>query len=711
MIPWQSLIDETLFRLSALTWIDVLDLLLVTISFFLLLRLIQRSRAALLLRGVLVLSGVLFVVTIILPLPAFDWVVRAALLAILIVTPIIFQPELRRLLEQIGRGTGLTWEVRQTVAEQTVPKIVRAIENMSASQTGALIALEGDVSLQEIAGTGVAIDGQVTSELLQSLFFAKNPLHDGAVILRADQIVAAGCVLPLTQRTPYFRRRLGTRHRAAVGLSELTDALVVVVSEETGDISVAHRGNLRRPLDAANLRKHLFEFYTPTNSSAHHSSLWDLIGMSWRRFWKTPHKLALRQITSNLSVLLVSVLLALATWAFVIQQTDPAQLVRLENIPLQVVEIPPNMVLMRQPPGTVAALIQTTASLRPTLGSRSFQATVSLAGREPGVQRVTVAVDTDAPQVQILSVEPAAVDIELASVVTRTMEIEVKLLDQEALSRAYQVVGSPEASPTQVEITGPEPLVTQVNQMEAAISLANASTSLREVRPLRAFDETGREISGLTLRPATAQVSVNIRRRINARDVGVRVVTQGAPAPGYWIRDIEVTPASVTLQANPEQLEQVGGFVDTLPVDVTNTAGDITLPVPLELPPNVQAIDSNGSAANTVTVRIRVAPRQGNLSVNRRVKLIGATPDNSITITPPTVTVILNGPLPTLNEVEADPELVQVLVNASGLEAGQNIITPTVIAPEEITRQLIPPTAVVTLPANGETSKQESSNQ
>ena len=106
MIPWQSLVEATLFRLSALSWIDLLDLLLVTTTFYLLLRLIQRTRAALLLRGVLVLSGVLFVVTIVLPLPAFDWVVRGALLAILIATPIIFQPELRRLLEQIGRTTG-----------------------------------------------------------------------------------------------------------------------------------------------------------------------------------------------------------------------------------------------------------------------------------------------------------------------------------------------------------------------------------------------------------------------------------------------------------------------------------------------------------------------------------------------------------------------------------------------------------------------------
>jgi diadenylate cyclase len=711
MIPWQSLLDATLFRLSALTWIDALDLLLVTISFYLLLRLIQRSRAALLLRGVLVLSGVLFIVTIILPLPAFDWVVRIALLAILVVTPIIFQPELRRLLEQIGRNTGLTWEVRQTAAEQAVPRIVRAVENLSATKTGALIALEGNVSLKDITETGVAIDGQVSSELLQSLFFSNNPLHDGAVILRADEVVAAGCVLPLTQRSLYYKRRLGTRHRAAVGLSETTDALVVVVSEENGVISVARAGNLLRPLDAASLRKHLFEFYTPSNSPLPKTSLWDLIRKTWRQARRSSASLTLRHFFSNIGMLVISFLLALATWVFVIQQTDPAQIIRLENIPLQIENVPPNTVLMSPPPSTVGALIQTTESLRPTLGSRSFQAVVSLANLEPGPHRVTVSVNTNAPQVEIMTIEPAAIDVELAAVITRTAEVHVQLTDQEALSRAYQVVGTPELAPEQVEIVGPEPLVTQVSQVQATISLANASTSLREVRPLRALDETGRDVSGITIRPSSAQINVTILRRINARDVGIRVVTQGSPAPGYWLSDVEVTPASVTLQGNPEQLGQIAGYVDTLAVDLSNTAGDINLQVPLDLPPNVQAVDSEGNTANTVTVEMQIDPRQGNLSATRRIKLIGATPSNSITVTPSAVNLILSGPLATLNEIENDPNLVQVLVGVAGLEAGQNVVTPTVIAPDDIKAQVVPPSVVVTIPSNGEVPSDELSKQ
>ena len=273
------------------------------------------------------------------------------------------------------------------------------------------------------------------------------------------------------------------------------------------------------------------------------------------------------------------------------------------------------------------------------------------------------------------------------------------------------MVGTPGVTPGQVELVGPEPLVAQVNKIAAPISLANASTSLREVRPLRALDETGREVDGITLRPSTAQVDVTIRRRINARDVGVRVVTQGSPAPGYWMSDVNVTPASVTLQGNPEQLDQIAGFVDTLPVDLSNTAGDISLQVPLDLPPNVQAVDSEGNAANTITVIMQVDPRPGNLAATRRIKLIGGTPGNSIAISPTTVNLILSGPLPTLNEIENDPDLVQVLVGVAGLEAGQNIITPTVIAPEEIRSQVVPPSVVVTLPPNGESSSGELSER
>jgi YbbR domain-containing protein len=384
-------------------------------------------------------------------------------------------------------------------------------------------------------------------------------------------------------------------------------------------------------------------------------------------------------------------------------------MVRLESIPVEIEGLTPETVLMKSPPSTVAALFQTTTSLRPTIGSRSFQGVVSLEGLGPGTHRVPVEVFTDAPQARVLSVEPPSVEIDIALIVTKTAGVTVEMMDQDSLSRAYQVVGTPEVVPGEVEIIGAEPLIDRVTQVVANISLANASTSLREVRPLHAVDETGREVTGLTMRPPNAQVNVTIRRRINARDVGVRVVTEGSPAPGYWVSDIDVTPASVTLQGNPEQLDQIAGFVETLPTDLTNTTGSITLQVPLDLPPGVSAVDSEGNTANTVTVKMQVDARLGNMSVKRPVKLIGASPDPQITVTPVLVDLILAGSLPTLNQIETDPDLVQVLVDVVGLEAGTNIITPTVIAPDNITAQVVPPTVSVNVPANG--GQEESSTE
>jgi hypothetical protein len=292
--------------------------------------------------------------------------------------------------------------------------------------------------------------------------------------------------------------------------------------------------------------------------------------------------------------------------------------------------------------------------------------------------------------------------LEVVAVISRTLEVTAELSDRQELSRAYQVLGTPIIVPHQVEITGAEPFVLQVKQVQASLSLANASTSLREVRPLRALDEAGREVTGVTIRPAMVQVSVDIRRRINARDVGVRVVTDGTPAAGYWLSEVKVTPTSVTLQGNPEQLDQIGGFVDTLLVDVSNAAGNVSLQVPLNLPPTIQAVDSEGNPANTVTVQMRIAVRQGNLAVIRPVKPIGATPRGPVTVNPSRVTLILSGPLPTLNEIEADPDLVQVLVGTVGLESGPNPeVTPTIIAPEGVQTQIVPPSVSVTLPVNG----------
>jgi diadenylate cyclase len=697
---FQSFVESTMyFRLTSLTMVEIIDLALVTITFYLLLGFGQQSRAAILIRGVLILSGVLFVISILLPLPAFDWLVRGLLLAILIATPITFQPELRRVLERIGRSAGMTRDVQRTMVDQLTRRLVRAVNNMSASRTGALIVLEGSMSLQEIAETGIAINGKVTSELLQAIFYPSNPLHDGAVILREDEVVAASCVLPLTQRPLPAPRRLGTRHRAAVGLSEHSDALIIVVSEETGHISAAHESALHRPLDVTALQKHLLEFYNPEQSTAATLTIWDLFGQLRQQLWPHPTQSAPRRFFSNIGYLVIALLLAWATWTFVIRQTNPATRLRFEDVPLHVNNAPPGTTLVTDPPDTIAAVIETTDVVRPTLSSNSFQGVVSLEDLGPGLHHLPIQVNSGASPVRVLSVDPPVLDLELAPIVTQTAPVVVEFTGQQNLSRAYQVVGTPLAEPAQVQIKGAKSLVDQVSLVQARISLANATTTLEELRPLRALDAAGREIMGVTLDPTEAQITVAVQRRVNARDVGVRVITQGSPESGYWVSGLSVTPSNVTLQGEPEQLAGMENFVDTLPVDVSGAVGDLTLPIPLDLPADVEALDNSGNPAKTVTAQIKISPRRSSLLVMRPVELLGIPATGIVRVRPSSVELLLNGPLPTLNAIEANPELVQVAVDATALEAGEDTKLPLqVVVPENVQYQVLPDSVSVNLP-------------
>lgn len=693
----QPFLDTLEFRWTTLTWSQLFDLALVTLSIYVLLSLVRNTGAAILLRGALIVSSVLFMVTIILPLPAFDWLVRGVLLAMFIATPIIFQPELRRLFERIGRTVGVARDVRQTTIEHTLPSVVRAVETMAGTHTGALIAVEGETSLQEFIETGVPIGGQVTSELLQAIFYPSNPLHDGAVILREDKVVAAGCVLPLTQKTLPFQRRLGTRHRAAVGLSEATDALVIVVSEETGHISVARRGTLERPLDAATLRQHMFDFYTPQTVSNGKISLWSLTQSSLLSVREQMMWPSVRELTKSGGMVMLSLVLAVASWAFVLQQELPTEQVRFDNIPLQVVDIPPGTTLVTNPPNTVSAIVETLADVRSTLSSRSFQATASLDGVEPGLQHLPIQVESAAQRVRVVQVEPAAIDVEVARIISRTMDVSVELRDQQSLPRAYQVNGNPAVLPTSVTLTGAEPLINQVVQLRVVVSLANASASIYELRPVRAFDSDGREITGLTIEPAQVNVAVPVRRRIDARDVGIRVVTEGSPASGYWLSGLEVSPTTVTLQGNPDQLLDVGSYIDTLPIDISDAAGDVSVQATLDLPPDVQAVTSEGNTTFAVSAVVRVTPRRGNLAVVRPVELSNMIISGTVSIVPAQANLVLSGPLPTLREIEATPSLVQVVVDGAHIQPGRTAsLTATVVTPDNIMAQMVPPTVAVT---------------
>src|SRR5512136_2084139 len=245
------------------TWGSALDIALVALVFFALLQLVRGTQAVQLLRGVIILAVIILLLGNALKLPAFGWLVRNAIPALRVAIPVIFQPELRRALERLGRaGSFLDNPSRQSTAETVILETVAACQRLAERRHGALIILERETGLQDYVETGVQLNAEISSELLQTIFFPNTLLHDGAVIVREGRIVAAACILPLTSGF-LADRRLGLRHRAAIGITEATDAIAVVVSEERGSVSIAHNGRMIRRLDAQRLEAVLRAFYQP----------------------------------------------------------------------------------------------------------------------------------------------------------------------------------------------------------------------------------------------------------------------------------------------------------------------------------------------------------------------------------------------------------------------------------------------------------------
>lgn len=239
---------------STIGFLDVFDILIVAAILYQLYQTIHDTRAITLVKGLMVIIA-LTIICGWLNLHVMTWLLQKSSEWLLIALPILFQPELRRALEHIGQGQfilkGASLLDKKT-ADTVIEEIVKTAKKLSQTKTGALMVIERKMKLNDISVTGIHIDGIISSEFLLNVFIVNTPLHDGAAIIRGNRLISAACVLPLTENTE-LSTELGTRHRAAIGLSEQCDALIVVVSEETGTISVAEGGRLMRRFDEQTL--------------------------------------------------------------------------------------------------------------------------------------------------------------------------------------------------------------------------------------------------------------------------------------------------------------------------------------------------------------------------------------------------------------------------------------------------------------------------
>lgn len=254
-------LTESLARVNATNAVrSIIDILIVAYVIYKLLGIIRGTRAVSLLKGI----AVIFISTMLsdlLELRTVNWLLQKTITMLFVALPIVFLPELRRALEQIGRGGMFTGPLGLLEKEDIlamISNVAKATTLLARDKIGALIVIERDTGIAELMETGTRIDAVVSTELLLNIFMPNSPLHDGAVIIRGNRIIAAGCYLPLSENQN-ISRRLGTRHRAALGLSEQSDAVSIVVSEETGVISMATSGKLMRYLDEGTLREKLVE--------------------------------------------------------------------------------------------------------------------------------------------------------------------------------------------------------------------------------------------------------------------------------------------------------------------------------------------------------------------------------------------------------------------------------------------------------------------
>jgi diadenylate cyclase len=264
---WSTIRDMGWNLTHRLGIVDIIDILIVAAIIYKLLLLTRHTRGSALLKGLFLLL-VIVVLSSVLGLTSLNWLLLAVLKNGALVLVILFQPELRKALERMGRSRLITKGNRRSAGDErdtVIAEIVQTVFDLSRRRVGALIVFERQTGLEDVIETGTRLNAEISAPLLENIFEPNTPLHDGAVVIRDDQVMAAACILPLAEASG-ISRELGTRHRAAIGISENTDAAVIVVSEETGIVSLATDGALKRPISVDELQAFLYGYYRSTES-------------------------------------------------------------------------------------------------------------------------------------------------------------------------------------------------------------------------------------------------------------------------------------------------------------------------------------------------------------------------------------------------------------------------------------------------------------
>ena len=675
-----SLAQQLSYLYNHITVAQVVDITLVALVFFVAFQALYQTRALQLLRGVIIAAIVGGGLVILMPLATLSWLVRIALIGGAIAMPILFQDELRWAL--VGLGQFGRRRLYSSDYQRFKHTLIGALSRIASRNEGALIVLEGQTHLEEIIATGIRLQAEVvTPELLETIFYPNTPMHDGAVVLRGDKLAAASCILPV-QTESTGERRLGMRHRAALGLtSKVPDALILVVSEETGRFSVGFGGKLYFNLALGELEGWLDHFGAQPEENS---------GVRWR--W-----LRGGDLRSTLINLLISILLALIAWLVVIYQTNPPGQAAIQGVPLVVSGPPAGMVLMGTLPETVNVELQSTRDRIGSLDTSSLRAELSLMDLPAGVHSVAVEVNAADPLAQVLSVTPKSLDVVLEPEATREITPTVMIVDLNLLPTGF-VVGEPAVAPGSLSLKGPRSLVEQVATARIDLVIGERRADFQDTfRPLL-LDSAGYTVEGVQASPQLVLVTVPVRRTSFTRQVGIQAtLDEKGLAADYEVRSIVVTPASVTLTGLQAALASSEPYLVTAPISLTGHYADFTVDAPLATPRGLAALNDQGKIIQSVRVKISIAPVTGYLVLERELLFLSTPEGVQAAAEPGRVAILLIGPQALLTEIAKNPQTVSVHVNLAQLNPGTYTLAVHVQAPQGIQVQLFPKEVTVVI--------------
>jgi YbbR domain-containing protein len=381
----------------------------------------------------------------------------------------------------------------------------------------------------------------------------------------------------------------------------------------------------------------------------------------------------------NLGSAVLAVLLSLMVWVVAVNEGNPPRQDRFPSVglPIEVVNKPEDLVLFDALDQRVTLTIRAPQTGWNDLRPSDFRAFIDLAELNAGVHDVEVQVrcpECSKKQVRILDLEPSQVSVRLEQVRRKEMEVQVNVLDSAAPSYIFR---SPTVTPARVTVSGPRSQVDQVVSVVANVFLGGAKTTVERQSPAVARDNQGNLVKGIELSPAIVTVRVPVEQRAGYKEVSVRAATTGTPASGYWISNIQVDPATITVVGLPEVIDKLGGFVDTKTVDINKAQRTVRERVGLVVPDGVSIL-----SVQDVVVEVTVLAMTGGQTIQRPFTLRGKAPTLQAKVSPEKIDVILSGPLPELQKLK--PEDLVVVLDLTGLTQGTYKLKPQITPPESL---------------------------